>query len=296
MRVKNIFTLILFFQSLYFTAQIKITGKVIDKKEPIVFANVILQDLNGKIITGNTTDDNGYFSITSPKGNYNLTVSFIGYTDVKKKINLEKPLDLGVVLLKEKSNQLEEVVITSEKRLIEQKTDRLVFNVENSISASGGDALDALKLAPGVSIQNNEVSMIGGEATRVMIDGRLVQLSGEELISFLNSISADDIKKIEVITNPSSQYEASGGGGIINIIYKKGRQNSWQNTTSFSYNANSYGFGTLRNNFSYNKDKLQLNASINAVRGNFLNAETSETYFPESTWKVKINSKKVLLV
>lgn len=291
MRVRNIFILLLILQTISITAQLKLTGTITDGKEPIVFANVILQDLNGKIITGNTTLDDGSFSINSLKGEYNLTISFIGYAEVKKQITLDKDTDLGIVVLKEESNTLNEVIIKSEKRLIEQKTDRLVFNVENSVSASGGDALDALKLAPAISIQNNEISMVGGEAARVLIDGRLLQLSGEELISFLNSISADDIKKIEIITNPPAQYEASGGGGIINIIYKKGRRNSWKNSTSFSYNVNKYGFGTLRNNFSYNKNKIQLNVSVNATRGSLQNLENSTAFFPSSTWKVKVNSK-----
>lgn len=291
MRVRNIFILLLILQTINITAQLKLTGKVTDGKSPIVFANVILQNLEGNIIGGTTTLDDGSFSIVAKKGVCNLRVSFIGYTEIKKQLNLKKDIDFGTLILKEENNTLNEVVIISKKKLIEQKTDRLVFNVENSVSASGGDALDALKLAPAISIQNNEISMVGGEATRVMIDGRLVQLSGEELISFLNSISADDIKKIEVITNPPAQYEASGGGGVINIIYKEGRRNSWRNTTSFSYNVNTYGFGTLRNSFSYNKNKIQLNASINASRGNLRNLERSTTFFPTSTWKVKINSK-----
>ncbi|WP_299124465.1 outer membrane beta-barrel protein [uncultured Tenacibaculum sp.] len=291
MRVKSIFILALLFQAISLIGQIKITGKVTEGNEPIVFANVILQSLEGKIIKGTTTIDNGEFSLSAPKGTYNLRISFIGFIEIKKQVSLNTDIDLGTLILKEESSRLNEVVITSKKRLIEQKTDRLIFNVENSVSASGGDALDALKLAPAITIQNNQISMVGGEATRVMVDGRLIQLSGEELVSFLNSISADDIKKIEIITNPPAQYEASGGGGIINIVYKKGRRNSWKNTTSFSYNVNTYGYGTLRNNFSYNKNKIQLNASINTTRGSLRNLERSATFFPKSTWKVGIDSK-----
>jgi hypothetical protein len=291
MRAQRIFILLLIIHSITSFAQVSVRGKISDNKEPIVFANVILQDVNGKIVAGNTTQNDGSFSLSAKKGTYDLIFSFIGYTTIKRKLILENDIDLKTIILKEESNTLNEVVIKSEKKLIEQKTDRLVFNVENSISASGGDALDALKLAPAINIQNNKISMIGGEASRVMIDGRLIQLSGEELISFLNSISADDIKKIEVITNPPAQYEASSGGGIINIIYKKGRKNMWKNTTSFSYNVNKYGFGTLRNSFSYNKDKIQLNASVKATRGSSRNLEHSTAFFPVNTWKIKLDAK-----
>ena len=291
MRAQGIFILLLIIQSVASFAQVSVRGKVLDNKEPIVFANVILQDKNGKIVTGNTTQNDGSFSLRVKKGTYDLILSFIGYTTIKRQLILKNDIDLETIILKEESNTLNEVVIKSERKLIEQKTDRLVFNVENSISASGGDALDALKLAPAINIQNNKISMIGGEPSRVMIDGRLIKLSGEELISFLNSIAADDIKKIEVITNPPAQYEASSGGGIINVIYKKGRRNMWKNTTSLSYNVNKYGFGTLRNSFSYNKNKIELNASVNATRGSLQNLENSAVFFPTNTWKINIDAK-----
>ncbi|CAL2102512.1 Outer membrane beta-barrel protein [Tenacibaculum sp. 190130A14a] len=292
MRTQKILMLITLLCTTLLSAQVTISGKIKDKNEVISFANVVLKTSEGKIIAGTTSDDQGYFSLNCKEGNYRLLVSFIGYKNLERELSIKESIHLGVIEIEEEENVLNEVVVNSEKKLIEQKNDRLVFNVANSVSVSGGDVVDVLKVAPGISVQNNAISMVGGEATRIMIEGRMVQLSGEDLINFLNSIAADDIKSVEIITNPPAQYDAVGNGGIINIIYKKGRRNSWKNTTSLAYNANKYGFLTLRNNFSFNKNKLQLNASVSTVRGALPNQENSLTYFPTSVWKVAIETKE----
>lgn len=119
------------------------------------------------------------------------------------------------------------MAVSARKKLIEQKVDRLVFNMENTIAASGGDSLDALKITPGLRVENDKISMTGKWSLRVMVDGRMLHLSGEDLMSYLKSISADDIKSIEVIITPPAKYEAEGNSGLINITYKKGRKDAW---------------------------------------------------------------------
>ncbi len=272
-------------------SQVQLKGTIISNTGPVPFANVILSNENDEMVTGTVTNEDGSFNIETKKGIYNITVSFLGYTNWKKELLLEKDTDLRIVHLMEDVKSLESVVVTSQKMLIEQKTDRLVFNVENSIAASGGDALDALRVAPGIRIQNNTISMIGGEASRIMIDGRLLQLSGEDLVNFLNSIAADDIQKIEIITNPPAKYEAAGNGGLINIIYKKGRKNSWKNATTLAYNQSAYGYVTVRNNFSYNKNKIRLMFSVNGSKGHIRSQERSDAFFSTSVWKVDTESK-----
>ncbi len=271
-------------------SQVNIKGKVTDQYQAIVWANVTLTNFNGDIITGSITDDNGTFELKTESGSYKLIVSFIGYTTFEKEIIIKNNLDLGTILLKT-DNTLDEVVITHQKKLIEQKPDRIIFNIENSVTAIGGDALDALRIAPGLRIQNNSINLLGRGESRVMINGRLLQLSGEDLTAYLNSISANDIKKIEVITTPPAKYEAAGNGGLINIILKKGQLNSWKNTISAVYNINTYNFLTLRNSLLYNKNKLSISFNINSTKGNSRNTEDFQVYYPESNWDIDINSK-----
>lgn len=269
-----------------------ITGVVKDKTAPVPWANIILKDSANQIVTGTTSDDNGAFTITTKTGQYKLVVSFLGYVDVVKTINVLSDIDLGVIILEEDANQLDEVVIKAKKRVFERQPDRLVFNVENAIATKGTDALQALKITPGLMVNTNAIELLGRGASRVMVNGRLVQLSGEELINYLNTMSSDDIQKIEVITNPPAKYEASGNGGLINIILKKGRLNSWKNSTTLSYTQQFYQYGTLRNNFSYNKSKLQIGASLNATKGDLRNFEELYIEYPKTPWQIDIDTKQ----
>ncbi|WP_166920907.1 outer membrane beta-barrel family protein [Flavobacterium poyangense] len=153
-------------------------------------------------------------------------------------------------------NALEEIVITKKKVLYTQKSDRLVFNVENSIVSEGGTALDVLSRAPGVVVsQDGDLSIRGQQGVAVMINGKLTQLSQKELANYLKSTASSNIKQIEVITNPSSKYDATGKAGIINIVLKKPNSSGLKGTAFASYargrkNRTNSGF-----NLNYNKDK-----------------------------------------
>lgn len=126
----------------------------------------------------NLQNAEGKFIIETEKGEYSLLVRQLGVIYHKQKINVNQDTYIGIINITEKNEQqLQEVVITS-KKLIEKKVDRLVFNVENGISASGSDAIDALKLTPRVKVQNEQISMIGKSGMLIMIDDRIIQLSG----------------------------------------------------------------------------------------------------------------------
>lgn len=94
----------------------------------------------------------------------------------------------------DKVYHLKEVTVTSHKRIFTQKPDRLIFNVENSIIGNGGNALDALRITPGIKVQNEQITMIAKSEMIVMIDGRPLKLTGESLISFLKGISSTTSK------------------------------------------------------------------------------------------------------
>ncbi|APG65637.1 hypothetical protein LPB136_09795 [Tenacibaculum todarodis] len=288
-RVKALL-IVLFFPVIIFAQSI--SGKVKDASENIPFADIIIKDALNKIITGTSTDDNGSFNIALKKGNYIVTVSFLGYKNWSKQVLIDtNNLNLGTIVLVENSENLEEVIVKSNKRIIERKVDRLVFNVEKSIVASAGNGIDILKIAPRVQVQNGVVAILGKGTSRVLINGRISPLEGEDLTNFLNGLSANDIKSIEIITNPPAKYDASGNGGLINIILKKGIQDSWRNSTTLVYNQNRYNFGTIRNNFYLNKNKISLSASVNATKGNFENAEGLQIKYPTNFWDINVDSK-----
>lgn len=289
-KLKTVLTILLLTFSSLFYAQI-ITGKVADNTDVIPFANVILKDSNNKIIAGTTTSDAGKFELKTSNGTYTIEISFLGYETLSKTIVINKNINLGTLVLKENAQALDEIVVKTEKRVLERKVDRLVFNVEKSIAATGGNGLDVLRITPGVQLQNNTISILGKGASQVMINDRLSPLAGDELIAFLSAFSASDIVKIEVITNPPAKYDAAGNGGLINIVLKKGVQDSWKNATTLSYNQNKYSFTTLTNNFFYNKNKISFSGSLNATKGGEGNLSGLQINYPNNFWDIGIEGR-----
>ncbi len=272
-------------------ASFKLKGKIANEIIPLEWADVSISNSEGKIIDGTISKQDGSFEINLKKGSYKIGISLLGFTNYEKEITIENDTDLRSIILKETATNLGEVVIQSKKKTIEQKTDRLVYNLENNVTTVGGDALSAINTAPGVVVQNNTINILGKGTSRVMIDGRMIELVSEELNNFLKSISASDIKNIEIISNPPAKYEAEGTGGLINIIMKKGVRDSWKNSTTLSYDQNKYGIYTLRDNFFYNKNKFRFSASINAKTG-YLNAtEDLKMYFPNGLSKMNSVTK-----
>ena len=190
-----------------------------------------------------------------PRGDYELKADRFGREVYDKQIRLTRSRDLGTLSIRG-GLQLREVVVTAHKKLVEQKVDRLVFHVENSIAASGGDALDALRMTPGAQLREDELPLIGKGPLRVMVDGRILPLKGEALTQFLSSVSADDIQRIEVLPNPPAQYEAEGNGGLINLVYKKGRRDHWSAELRGASGVDIYPYYRAGGHFSYRKDKL----------------------------------------
>lgn len=280
--MKKVNLLIFLVLPLFCLAQsFQLKGKITNEKTPLEWADISILNSEGKIVDGTTSKQDGTFIINIKKGFYKIEISLLGFADYEKEFTIEKDTDLGTIVLNETATNLGEVVIQSKKKTVEQKTDRLVYNLENNVTTVGGDALSAINTVPGVVVQNNTITILGKGTSRVMIDGRMIELVGEELNNFLKSISASDIKNIEVISNPPAKYDAEGTGGLINIIMKKGVRDSWKNTTTLSYDQNKFGIFTLRDNFFYNKNKFRFSASINGKTG-YLNAtDDLKMYFPD---------------
>jgi len=289
--MKKLNLLILLLLPLFCLAQSTLKGKVASETKSLEWAEISILNKGGKIIDGTTTKEDGSFEIHLKNGSYKIEISLLGFADYEKEITLEKNTDLGIIILKENETKLVEVVVQSKKKTIEQKTDRLVYNLENNVTTTGGDALSAINTAPGVVVKNDVITILGKGTSRVMIDGRLIELTGEELNNFLKSISAADIKNIEVISNPPAKYEADGTGGLINIIMKKGVRDSWKNSTTVSYDQNKYGIYTLRDNFFYSKNKFRFSASVNGKTGYKNSTENLDMYFPDGLSKMNADTK-----
>ncbi len=210
----------------------KVSGTVLDENsEPLPFTNVLLMQVSDSSLTKTTTTTEvGDFLLEEIKdGNYFVKISMVGYQDfVSPSFKLSpdsRNFKFEPLKMQQMTNQLAEVQVTAKKPFIEQQIDRTVVNVENSIVSSGNTALEVLEKSPGITIdrQNNALKLKNKNGVLVMIDGRKNYLSNEALMQMLSNMTSDQIASIEIITNPSSKYDASGNSGIINIKLKKNK-------------------------------------------------------------------------
>ena len=221
-------------------AQSNLAGKVQDmQSNPVSYATVSLLRGDSSLVTGAITDDAGVFLLSAPTGKYILQVSFVGYQTTCRTVQAgDKDL---LVTLREESEQLKEVEVKAKKPLIERQFDKIVLNVSNSPFAMGSNGKDLLKKAPGVNVDKDGNVTVNGKSVEVYIDGRPSYLSGEQLKAMLEGTDGSTIEKIEIISNPSAKYDASGQGGIINIKTKRNMMRGLNGTLSAAYGGMYYG-------------------------------------------------------
>lgn len=189
----------------------------------------LLKATDSSLVKADVSNAEGSFEIPSIKADrYILYFSIVGF-DKKYTSAFDVPqngsYDAGNVVLEQVSGQLKDVTVTSRKPMIEIKADKTIFNVENSINATGSNALELLQKSPGIQVDNNEnISMKGKTGVRIYVDGKMMQLGSQDVAAYLKSINSNDVEAIEMISNPSARYDASGNAGIINIRLKKNKK------------------------------------------------------------------------
>ena len=269
-----------------------IRGKVIEEVGalPIPYAAVSLYEgTNEQTLTITQSDENGFFKISNLKiGTYRVKVSYVGYTNlfVNEIIITEKDFDknLGNLKLASEQSNLNEVVITAQKPLVEFGADVITYNVGSSVLAEGSTATDVLKNVPMVQVDiDGNATISGKRSTRVFIDGKPSDYMTSNIADLLNVLPSDAIEKIEVMTNPPSKYSGDGEG-ILNIVMKKGFKVGFNG--NIGVNAGLQG-NTNTNAFaSYRGKNFNINGG-GAYRQN-IGKGNSESYrtniFPDTTF------------
>lgn len=219
-----------------------ISGMVKDSKNktPIAFVNItIKKNTDSSFITGTITNEEGRFSFADIKsGNYFIQLSYSGYTIKTQPLlvgTLSAFLDIGTIELQQETKQLQEVTVTSKQDDVSNKMDKKTYSIGANISQSGGSALQALKNLPSVTTtQDGKVELRGSDKVAILIDGKQTALTGFGSQTGLDNIPASAIERIEIINNPSAKYDANGNAGIINIIYKKSKQQGFNGKVGFT--------------------------------------------------------------
>lgn len=229
------------------------------EKEPVVFAQVALfRAADSSLVKAAASNEAGVFDIKGlPAGRYYLKTAYLGLQDFQKDdivLSEAQQLDLGVLQLSASSVRLQEATISATRPLIEVKPDRMVFNVSGTINSAGTDALSLLRKAPTVTVDNNDnLSVLGRAGVLLYVDGKRLPLTGEDLSNYLQNLSADQIDRFDIISNPGAKYEAEGNAGIIDIRLKKDKNLGANGSVNATYGQGRYhranigGSGNYRN-------------------------------------------------
>jgi iron complex outermembrane receptor protein len=274
----------------------KVAGTLIDAEteEPIGFANVVVYTVSDSMVTGTTTDIDGKFVFDDlPLGDYRLEMSFLGYGTENRGVELnemERFFSLGDVFLGAGGQDLDEIVVTAERAVMELGLDRKVFNVEKSVAAAGGSAEDLLRQLPSVSLDlEGNVSLRGSGNVRFLINGRPSGLVGADPATYLKSLSASNIERIEIITNPGAAYDPEGTAGLINIVLKNKREDGFNASINLNAGTNNKFDGSL--DMNWRKGKFNSFAGISGRHDErfFVGFRDQSGFIGDSTFTRRFN-------
>jgi hypothetical protein len=217
------------------SGQVSIKGKISDGRQPLPSVTVLLLSLDSTWIKSTVTDDNGEFTILDViSGDYLLSVSMIGYDKYFSPAFTasERSITFPEIILLEATTELDEVIVKTQKQLFDQQIDRLVVNVESSITSTGNTVLEVLQKSPGIVVnrQNGVISMNGKAGVLIMVDNKMQRLPMSVVVEMLDGMNAAGVEKIELITTPPAKYDAEGNAGIIHIV-TKGKEDAGTNVS-----------------------------------------------------------------
>lgn len=278
MKKLTLFLFYIFIASQSFT-QNTVSGIISNNKIPVEFCSVILMTAqDSSIIKASFTNEKGHYSIKLiDSGDYFIKTQLIGFEEYfTQNFNLkEEKIEVNIAII-EKSTTLGEFSVISKKPLLEQKAGKLVVNIADNATNINGSIRDVMKKVPGLLVTNNSVSVAGGGATRILIDGKSTDYL--DINSMLNDIPSDNIEKIEIISQAGAEYEAAGTGAVINIILKSGKLNGFNGNLSATIGyAEEFRYSTAIN-LSYRKDKIGIHGTLgyysnNNFQGNTINRD-----------------------
>ena len=283
--MKGFLTLIFTITFFFTHAQSTIKGALKDNNgEAIPFVNIALYSvLDSTLIKVETSIDNGSFQITNIKaGNYFLKATFVGLPDlVVPTITLKEneTKDLANLTFKAQAEELAAFTVVEERVMVEVKPDRTIFNVEGTINSTGSDAISLLRKAPAVTVdQNDNINVLGRSGVRVYVDGKQLPLSGDDLSNYLKNLPADQIDRIEIITNPGAKYDAGGNAGIIDIRLKKDKSVGANGTLSGTFTQGELTRYNVNASGNYRNKKMNVFGTLGFNKNSNFHNILSESY------------------
>ncbi len=240
---------------LFSYSQVTINGRVKDQSQDLAGVTIVLLNMDSVLVKGTASNYNGEFAFDHvATGKYFVSASMIGYsTFVSEPLQVGKEQNVEYnVVLEELTKALAEIVVKGERPQLEQKADRLIISLENSITSAGNTILEVLQKSPGVIVNRhtNSIAMNGKSGVRVMINNKISQVPQDVIIQMLDGMPASNVEKIELITAPPSEFDAEGNAGIIHIVMKE--HDEFGTVGSFGMTLGARWAETLGTNLSVN--------------------------------------------
>ena len=287
------FLILLFFPVLLFSQKHTIQGTVTNtQNEKLPLVSVEVYNSQNALIKTLTTDQNGFFMLENiDDKSVKLIIKDLEYTQAEKTLNLEIENGALQIVLKKEVQDIQEVVMTRQKPLVKRKIDRLEFNVENS-NISSLNAWEIIKKTPGVTAGNDVLAIKGSQSILVTINDKRVMLTGDELKNLLENTQGDEVKSVEVITNPPAKYEASGSA-VLNIVMKKNKIEGYRGTITSKYIQSQYAKGLAGISQYYKKNGLSVMANYYFGSGTYYREGTDYVNYAEdqTRWISTMNRK-----
>ncbi|HLX66541.1 MAG TPA: TonB-dependent receptor, partial [Puia sp.] len=263
----------------------------------------IVRDNQGKFIAGasvalkkaadsalvklSLSDSNGRYNFSSIlAGDYFISASHIAFLPATSSVftfTANSASQVPPIELTRASRDLQSAQVTAIRPLVEVRPDRIILNVENTINAVGEDALSLIRKSPGITVDNNNnINLSGKSGVQVYVDGRPIYLSGSSLAQYLGSLQSSSIESIEIISNPSSRYEAAGTAGIINIRLRKDKSLGTNLTAGAGYNIGTYSRYNANLSFNHRDQHLNFFGDYTFYKGTSLIHSTYNRTLPDT--------------
>lgn len=260
MKTRFFFLLTSILVSYQLLAQTVFQGIIVNEQQEPLPGTVIacFRNSDNNLMRGSTTDEHGKFKIEVKESGEWIRISYLGYENIDYKDITSLPTH---IMMKPANMELGEVVVQG-KSIVTQKSDRLVFSIANSNITKGNNTMQLLRFTPLMRIDGNKIEMLGKTGMQLYVNGKKSNMSGDALIGYLQGLPAEKIERIELITDPGSEYRTDANEGILNLILKKDENQGWKGTLSLndsqgyynSYNGNLY--------LDYQKGKFALSSNI----------------------------------
>ena len=274
----------------------KVSGMVVDGNVKTIESATItlLRFKDSSVVKLSVANKEGKYEFEAvPEGRYLVSITAAGHSKEFSEIfeisAAKSDVTLKTIELIPVAKSLSEVTVTAKKPLIEQKLDRMVVNVEASVTNVGASAMEVLEKSPGISVdKDGNISLKGKQGVQVYIDGRPSYLGGTDLANLLRNMNASQLEQIEIMTNPPAKYDAAGNSGIINIKTKKTKQFGYNGSLSSTWSQGRYAKVSESFNFNYRKNKVNLFTNIGySNRKNFQDLNIQRKFIDIGSKEVK---------